>query len=349
MKVVLPREPDAAVQLQPVLHHQALAVAGRRLRHGHGDGPALVLFGDGQGGEGGQRGGPLEQHVHLDQTVLEGLEGPDGPAVLLAVLGVLEGGLEDGAARPDGAGRQAHRGLLDRPADGSRRPGAARRGQHPLRPDPHPLEGELGERQAGIDDRQVAAGHGAARNDEDAQTVLAGGALRSGHHCDLVRPGSVDDPRLAPLQHPAVPVRAGGGGHQGRLPAAGRRLGQGQRAGRPPLGDGAEVGGGHLGIGHLADHGCEEGTGRGNPPELLDDQAQLDEAEPQPAVLLRDGERGPVEGGHLLPQRPRGRVVLALLGLEDLPDQRRRAGLAQDGAHAVAQLLLFVGGLEVHG
>ena len=100
--VVLPREADAAVQLDVRLraHHER----GQRLRGGDRD-RELELRGAGLGARRVPRGrgGELGRHEHVGRLVLHRLEHPDHAPELLAHLGVL--------ARHGDARRCAARGL----------------------------------------------------------------------------------------------------------------------------------------------------------------------------------------------------------------------------------------------
>ena len=90
-------------------------------------------------------------------------------------------------------------------------------------------------------------------------------------------------------------------------------------------------------------HRRDERAGRVGPAELLDDHRQLDRAEAQPAAVLGDGEGGPAELDHLLPQGVRDGTVL-----DDRPDEAHRALARQDGPDPVAQILLLGGELQLH-
>src|SRR3569832_1016134 len=99
MQIVLPREADAAVDLQTVARNEALAFTRSRICHRSGDGPTVVVLRDRQRGVVTQRRRLLDLEVHVGEAVLQGLERSDRLVELLALLGVLEGLLEDRSAR----------------------------------------------------------------------------------------------------------------------------------------------------------------------------------------------------------------------------------------------------------
>ena len=79
--------------------------------------------------------------------------------------------------------------------------------------------------------------------------------------------------------------------------------------------------------------GREEGPRRDGAAQLLGHEAQLDRAEPEPALRLRDRDARPRERHHLPPER---RARLAALVRR--ARQRRRALLLEHAPHAVPQL-----------
>ena len=119
-------------------------------------------------------------------------------------------------------------------------------------------------------------------------------------------------------------------------------------------GDGA---GGHLreeallllGGADLADHRGElgdrgqEGPGGDGPAQLLDDDGRLDHAQADPAVLLGDGQGGPVEGHHGAPQ-----LLGGLPGLDDGAHHVDGALLFEERADRGTQLFLLTRELELH-
>ena len=199
VEVVLPREADAAVELEAVPHEQALALAGRGLGHRRRDRPARVVLGDGQRGEVGEGRGPLDREVAVGQAVLERLERTDRPAELLPVLGVLEGRLEDRAARGDGRQRDGDGRLLEGSADRPLGGGVAGLDEHPLAVDLDAGQGDGGDRQGGVDHlARPRSSRPMPRDDEGAEPGLA-----AGDHGDLVGGRAVDHVGLDAVEHPA--------------------------------------------------------------------------------------------------------------------------------------------------
>ena len=79
------------------------------------------------------------------------------------------------------------------------------------------------------------------------------------------------------------------------------------------------------------------------PPELLEQDRQLDPPHAETAVVLGDRQGGPVELDH---RRPPSRGVGAVV--DHRADERRRALLVDDAAHGVLQLALVVIEFEIH-
>ena len=101
----------------------------------------------------------------------------------------------------------------------------------------------------------------------------------------------------------------------------------------------------HDGVGREHD-GREVGGAQQHAAHLLEHDAELDEGEALPAVLLGDVEALEAElVGHLAPHRG----VVALGGLHQPADLGRRRLRLEESTHGVAQLLLLVGEGEVHG
>ena len=94
MRRVLPRHPDATVQLDAFLRgvHRGAAAVG--LRDGRRDRRVLVLSGAGVGGVPGRRRNGIELDPQIREPMLDGLVGTDGSAELLALLGISERRLE---------------------------------------------------------------------------------------------------------------------------------------------------------------------------------------------------------------------------------------------------------------
>src|SRR5438132_8790186 len=77
VQVVLPREADAAVELDPGRRDLAIRVGGVRLRHGHGEGCLWGALVHRPGREGGQRLRVLDVYGHFCRFVLYAVVGPD--------------------------------------------------------------------------------------------------------------------------------------------------------------------------------------------------------------------------------------------------------------------------------
>ena len=104
VRVVFPGEPDAAVQLNIVLRVEDLCADGMGCGDSGGKPGAVQVVG--AGGVPGGRGGLLRVDEHVGGVVLDRLEGADGPAELLADLGVLHRHLQ---ARPTDTDRLGRR------------------------------------------------------------------------------------------------------------------------------------------------------------------------------------------------------------------------------------------------
>ena len=102
IRVVFPREADAAVHLDAILR----AALGR---DGCQRGDVLAGLVDRAGGIPDGRGGPLGVGDHLGALVLDGLELTDRPAELFADLGVVRGRVGGPSRDADGLGRQQRR------------------------------------------------------------------------------------------------------------------------------------------------------------------------------------------------------------------------------------------------
>ena len=122
LHVVLPRVADAAVDLDALLGEQALAVAGGGLGHRRRARAAGIVLGDRERREVAERPGALERDHHVGELVLDRLERPDRHAELLALLGVLERGVEDRLRGADHLERDGHGRLLERAQQRRARP-----------------------------------------------------------------------------------------------------------------------------------------------------------------------------------------------------------------------------------
>ena len=88
---------------------------------------------------------------------------------------------------------------------------------------------------------------------------------------------------------------------------------------------------------------ARNGAGHSTRPELLAHHGQLDEPETEPAVVLGDGQGGPVQLDHPAPQ-----LLGVLVLLHHTAHEGDRALALEDGAHRFLQGLLVVGELEFH-
>ena len=125
VRVVLPGEADAAVELNVALGVEDLGTD--RVGGGHRRGEPGAVQVVGASGVPCRGRGLLRVDQHVRRVVLDRLEGADGAAELLAHLGVLDGHLQGGPADADGLGGgedAKHRARLDAPrrvAPGPRR------------------------------------------------------------------------------------------------------------------------------------------------------------------------------------------------------------------------------------
>ena len=92
-------------------------------------------------------------------------------------------------------------------------------------------------------------------------------------------------------------------------------------------------------------HRRGERHGRQHPAQFLGHDAKLQIAEAEPAVILGDGGAQPAHFGHALPQR----AVMAVLAFEHAADHLVGAFLGEELAGLVAEHLLIVGKVEIHG
>ena len=99
----------------------------------------------------------------------------------------------------------------------------------------------------------------------------------------------------------------------------------------------------------LAHHGCElrdrgqEGTGGDSAAKLFHDDGRLQNGEADAAVLLGDGQSGPVEGNHGAPQ-----FLGGLARLDDGAHDVDGAFLLEERADGGTQFFLFTRELELH-
>ena len=315
-----------AAELGDARHDRQLAVAGRHR-------PQTVV------GRGLHR---LHRDQHRRALVLDGLEGADRPAELLAQLGVLDRHLQRplrsaGLFRGEADGRD-----LEHPAD--RGPGVVHVTDEPRR---YQVEVEPG----------LLAGlvHGGQRLARQAVCIAfdrehAHAAVGARHRQDQPGADSVGHVGLSSGQPPGPAGLDRAHADGGLLPLP---VGLGQRDGgdRLPGGDSGQVvlarllvvrGQQQLGGHHRAG---EERSAQQHPAHLLQDDAQLDEAEPGTAVGF--GYRQAVQAelaGHLRPDRG----VVAEIGGHQPADVRLGRGTLEKAPDGIAQFFLVLVEVEVH-
>ena len=207
-------------------------------------------------------------------------------------------------------------------------PSSAWHAQGPVAVDRHALQLDGRVRAARIERLRDARSHRGGGDNEQPHAVVD-----SSRDCELVGRVAVEHVVLGPIQPPAP---TGVPGHHtevgGRGTAGATRRGQRPRG--SPARDRTEEAGLLLGCprvahdGHELRGGREEGTRGDDAPELLDDDPQLDEAQPHASLVGRHGETGPAELDHVLPERVGG-----LTALDDGAHEPDRALACEEGAH----------------
>ena len=243
--------------------------------------------------------------------------------------------------------REAHRRLLERPAELWRR-GPVRVSEHAVAADSNAVEVDVREPPApveGLHDRGARRGDG---DDDRPYSVVALVAGEARHDDELVDGVALDDEALGAAEQGVGAVE-----RQRRLDVArverSDRFGDRQRARQLSRRDRAEellllVRRARFADGRdeLRD-GREQRAGRDDPAELLRQDGQLEHAEPDATEALGDRERRPPEVDH---RRPEGRRPL--VAFDDGPGERDRALVAEHGSDRVAQLFLIGRELEFH-
>ena len=130
VRVVFPREPDTAVQLNVVLRVEDLGPDGVRCGDRTGEPGAVQVVGARR--VPGGRGGLFGVDEHVGGMVLDRLEGADGPAELLTDLGVLDRHLQARPTDADRLGRRQDPEHRARPARGT--------AQHTVLGERHPAQ-----------------------------------------------------------------------------------------------------------------------------------------------------------------------------------------------------------------
>ncbi len=327
---MLPGEADAAEDLDAALGRFHVGVEGDGPgQHGRQAGLVSVGAVGGPGRVPGQRRGLLDGDEHVGQPVLDGLELPDGPAELTAVLGVLGGRLET-PPRPagalgggDGEGPLAHQ-TGGHPAQTG--PGGDDRAGHPYGGHP-PAEVQTGQR-LHRDTGRVEAQRAPDRLprpvlDMGGDQEQLGAGAGAQHRSD--RPGEG--------QAAVVSDR-------GRQGAA---AGQGHGGGQAPVDQGGQE---FLGVGRIRgtgehgrrQHGGQDRSGGRRARQLLHHHGQLHETEALAAVLLGHVNAQPALAGQLVPEGRQGFGV----GVEHGPgDFRWTPGLDPPAQRAPQLLVVF--------
>ncbi len=304
---MLPREADPAENLDAVLGAGEEGLRRQRSRHRRGQRGLLPVVGAARrvpGHGGGLTGGD----EHVGAAVLDGLELPDGPAELLADLGVRRGGVDAPVGPPGALGRHHDGGEVRHEPTVEVRQAAL--GSHG-----RTVDDDLTDPPGRVEAGQRLDRHVAAVQRVPAVTVRTG---RRDH----------DQPGLGGAEHGSGTARqahgavAGGLGDDGggteRDRTRGRAVAQPGEQGPPqrfsPAG----------GDGRAGQHGGQEGTGRHGPPQLLEHHGQLRQAEPLTPVGLADVQAEPT----LFDQRrPECRQLLAVRVEEGAGHRRRAVGL----------------------
>ncbi len=286
--------PPCTWMLSPVKPDRS--VGGVCGRHGGGPGPLRRTGVRCPRGEMHAGSCHLEGVEHIDDPVLDDLEGGDGTVEDHPALRVLDRLRHRPVADADELGREGDRHVVeDRPPEFGLITGRTER-----------FDRLLLEHQAGELAGRVQSGDGLGLR--GAQQERADPVLGQGHDDHPFGALAVDDRRLGSADHPSGPPAAGAGTH-GVQGMAVPLLLDGHGA---PRGTGCQLGDQVTGTeGPCREHGQhrggEEGTGQGHPPHLLEDDAGLE----QPGTRARFEQGGPPECDQPLPvlRREPDRVV----------------------------------------
>ena len=264
MRVVLPREADAAVELDVLLraHHER----GERLRGGDGGGELEL----GRARLGARRvprgrGGELGGDEHVGGLVLHRLEHGDDAAELLAHLGVLAGHGDARLRAAGGLGRGEHATEHDR--------GGARAGEHAVGRG-RTVEGDGADAARGVGVRRAPSTVTSSRV-ASTRSSPSGRRKRSASPAPSTRWVRSSSPTAARTEPSASPGSSSA--CWASVPHAAMTA------------DAHTVG--------------RNGPGRDHRAHGLDHEHQLGEPEPGAAVGLGQVEPEPAEVGHLLPRR----------------------------------------------
>ena len=295
---------------------------------------AGVLGVRGPGGELGTGPGHLQPVEHVDDPVLDHLEGGDRPVEHDAGLGVLGRLLERPVGHPHRLGGQADAGVVEHPApQGGVAAGRAER-------DDVGLVEDQARRLAGGVQRGDGVASRAAPAGRNGRPPRRGPPRWPSRRCGRRAPG-------ASGRSPPSPAPCGGpgcarcpGGRRDPSPAGRPCPGGARRPGRP-AGLGTQGPGGQGG-----QHGRgEEGPGEGDPAHLLEHDAGLEQARPRAAQVL--GDQQP-RSSRARPGPPTARAVVP--SVSSASSRRRAGSTARSRAgpgHVPQRLLLGVVG-EVH-
>ena len=340
---MLPGEADAAVHLDGV--PRDLRVGRGAVHLGQAGGQRHILAIGGQRPEPvvGRRAGRLGLGEHVRAQVLDGLERADRPPEL--------------DPHPRVAGRHLHHprstsGLLGGQQDGGGIEDAAE-----YSPAVALVADQPGWRAREIQVRLLAGlvqgRHGHPRHPRrgSVHREQADASRRARADQDEVGDVAVRHVPLAAVQHPPPgPAPAGPGLHTRLVPAP-RLLQQGQRAdplaggqARQQVLPGRLVRAAQQGLGGQR-HARQVGRAQQRPAHLLEDDAELEVAEPGSLILLGHGHAlQPELVAHLLPDRG----VVAGVGGHQPPHALLGRLAAQEAAHRGPQFQLLVGEEEVH-
>src|SRR3954453_10845193 len=323
VQVVLPRESDAAEDLQRRRRHAPAGVRRVRLGHRRGERRLVGRVVERPGAEQHRGARALGLEQHLRARVRDGLEDADRTAELLAIARMLD--------------RHLHRPLRDadrlgRHGDGDDVAGARERAALPARERRRggALERHRGDAARRVEARRGLDAHAVAVQVDQRDLLVAGGDDED------IRARRIGD-RLERAGHRSAVELQGGVQRRNRPPP----LALGDR--RQPLGP-LLRGAGRPDRERRGD-GRQQRRRRERVAELLLQDGQLHHAESEAAVVLGDHERRPAELGDRAPLL----VGEAALVLErEPPDLLGRIAAREELASRLLDRLLVVGELEPH-
>jgi hypothetical protein len=337
VQVVLPGEADAAVELKALFDDEALALAGLDLGERRRLGAARIVLDERERRVVAECSCALDCQVHVREPVLQRLERADRAVVLLAQLRVLERQLEDAPAGADGCKRERDRRDFERSRDGAlgRRPGR---------------EQQRSACTATPSSRRSASANVGSISVRSCALTAARGTRKTPSPASARATSAISSARarrIRRLRPGALAHRPGVACGRGEVPAV--VLGEGHAAAETTLGDALQQAPGERRFGSLLEQRSElrrrreEGARCSHTAELLGHEAQLNRAEPEPALRIGDRDPRPGQRHHLLPERG-ARLAALVHGAR----QRGRALLLEHTPHAIAQCALLLRELEVH-